>query len=85
LCQNSRVQRQHQQEQQQTSPKYWEMIADGLHKAGWSYGISTQQKDSGELLHCVDAHRDGRRHIVHSDELLTAFMELELQTQEAAE
>jgi hypothetical protein len=24
----------------------------------------------------VDAHRDGRRYIVHSDELLSAFLEL---------
>jgi hypothetical protein len=25
----------------------------------------------------VDAHHDGRRYIVHSDELLSAFLELE--------
>jgi hypothetical protein len=25
----------------------------------------------------VDAHREGRRHIVHSDELRSAFLELE--------
>ena len=25
----------------------------------------------------VDAHREGRRYIVHSDELLSAFLELE--------
>jgi len=26
----------------------------------------------------VDAHREGRRYIVHSDELMTAFLELEV-------
>ena len=31
-------------------------------------------------LHCVDARQDGRRFIVRSDELLTAFLELEAQT-----
>jgi len=25
----------------------------------------------------IDAHREGRRYIVHSDELLSAFVELE--------
>jgi len=30
----------------------------------------------------VDAHREGRRYIVHSDELLSAFLELERVTRE---
>jgi hypothetical protein len=39
----------------------WEIIADNLSKAGWSW-----------------AHRDdGKRFIVHADEKLTAFLELE--------
>jgi hypothetical protein len=31
----------------------------------------------GRTIWIVDAHRDGRRFIVHADELLTAFLELE--------
>jgi hypothetical protein len=30
-----------------------------------------------EAIWIVDAHRDGKRFIVHADEKLTAFMELE--------
>jgi hypothetical protein len=30
------------------------------------------------IIWIADAHRDGKRFIVHADELLTAFMELEL-------
>ena len=60
--------------------KYWEIIASRLHALGWSYGLTTQRLDSGVLLHCVDAHRgDGKRLVIDSDELLTAFMELERQ------
>jgi hypothetical protein len=29
------------------------------------------------FLWIVDAHREGRRYIVHSDELLSAFLKLE--------
>jgi len=29
------------------------------------------------LAWIVDAHREGRRYIVHSDELLSAFLQLE--------
>jgi len=46
--------------------KYWEVTADKLSAAGWSWGYCS-----------VDAHREGRRYIVHSDELLSAFLELE--------
>ena len=57
--------------------KYWEIIADKLSAAGWSCGYcSTVTKDGWRWI--VDAHkRDGTRYIVHSDELLSAFLELE--------
>jgi hypothetical protein len=32
----------------------------------------------GRTIWIVDAHRDGERFIVHADEKLTAFVELEL-------
>src|SRR5207253_10600661 len=56
--------------------KYWELIADRLHAAGWSYGIAEHSTKHG-LLFCVDAHRDGKRFIVKADDLLTAFLSLE--------
>jgi hypothetical protein len=56
--------------------KYWEVIADKLHASGWSWGYcSAVTKDGWRWI--GDAHREGRRYIVHSDELLTAFLELE--------
>ena len=57
--------------------KYWEIIADKLSAAGWSWGYcSAVTRDGWRWI--VDAHSgDGRRYIVQSDELLTAFLELE--------
>jgi hypothetical protein len=57
--------------------QYWEVIADKLHASGWSWGYcSAVTKDGWRWI--VDAHRgDGRRYIVHSDELLSAFLEFE--------
>jgi hypothetical protein len=61
--------------------KYWEIIADNLRSAGWSWGYASQIDSSGRPLFSVDAHRDdGKRFIVHSDEMLSAFLELESQT-----
>jgi hypothetical protein len=58
--------------------KYWETIADNLKQAGWSYGYVSAVDASGRTMWIVDAHRsDGKRFIVHADEKLTAFLELE--------
>jgi len=58
--------------------RYWEIIAEKLHKEGWSWGCSMALTATGEAFFIVDAHRsDGRRFIVHSDEKLSAFLELE--------
>lgn len=59
--------------------KYWEMIADGLHREGWSYGITAFLTRQGRTLHCVDALRDGKRYVVHAEEITVAFLELEAQ------
>jgi len=56
--------------------KYWEVIADKLHPAGWSWGYCSAITPHGWLW-IVDAHREGRRYIVQSCELLSAFLELE--------
>ncbi len=58
--------------------KYWEIIADRLSKAGWSWGWVSAINSNWQTIFIVDAHRDdGRRFIVHADEKLTAFLELE--------
>jgi hypothetical protein len=56
--------------------KYWEIIADNLSKAGWSWEWVSAVDSDGRTIWIVDAHRDdGRRFVVRSDEKLTAFME----------
>jgi hypothetical protein len=57
--------------------KYWEMIADKIAASGWTWGYSSVAT-ADDWRYIVDAHRgDGRRFIVESDQLLTAFLELE--------
>ena len=60
-----------------TGVKYWEIIADNLKKAGWSWGYVSAVDVKGRTIWIADAHRDGKRFVVRADELLTAFMELE--------
>jgi hypothetical protein len=56
---------------------YWEIIADKLSAAGWSWGYCRAVTRDGWRW-IVDAHKgDGKRYIVESDELLSAFLELE--------
>jgi hypothetical protein len=58
--------------------KHWEIIADNLHKAGWSLGWVSAVDSLGRTIWIVDADRgDGRRFVVRADEILTAFAELE--------
>src|SRR5437773_12202832 len=58
--------------------KYWEIIADNLSKAGWSWGCVSALDSEGRTIWIADAHRgDGKRVIVRADEKLTAFVELE--------
>ena len=58
--------------------KYWEIIADNLSKAGWSWGCVATVDREGRTIFVADAHRgDGQRFVVHADEKLTAFLELE--------
>jgi hypothetical protein len=65
--------------------KSWELIADNLSKAGWSLGWVSAVDSEGRTLWIVDAHRNnGKRFVVRSDEMLTAFLELERITHELA-
>ena len=60
------------------SVKYWELIADKLSKAGWSWGCVSGVDACGRTIFVADAHRgDGKRFVVRTDEKLTAFVELE--------
>jgi hypothetical protein len=36
--------------------KYWEIIADNLTKAGWSWGYVSGEASSGEIVFIVGAH-----------------------------
>jgi hypothetical protein len=63
--------------------KYWEIIADNLSKGGWSLGWVSTLDCEGRTIWVVDAHRDdGKRFVVHADEMLTALLELERATRE---
>jgi hypothetical protein len=56
----------------------WELVADNLSKAGWSWGCVSAIDSKGQTIWIVDAHRgDDQRFVVHADEKLTAFLELE--------
>jgi hypothetical protein len=56
--------------------KDWEIIADNLSKAGWSWGCVSAIDSNGRTIWIVDAHRsDGNRFVVRADEKLAAFLE----------
>jgi len=58
--------------------KCWEIIADNLSKVGWScWGCVSALDREGRTIWIVDAHGYGKRFIARSDEMLTAFLELE--------
>jgi hypothetical protein len=57
--------------------KNWEIIADNLSKAGWSWGCISAIDSSWRTIWIVDAHGYGKRFVVRADQMLTAFIELE--------
>jgi len=58
--------------------KYWEIIANNLKKAGWSWGWVSALDSNARTIWIADAHRgNGKRFVVHAEEILTAFLELE--------
>ena len=63
--------------------KYWEIIADNLSKAGWSWGWVSAIDANRRTIWIADAHRDdGKRFVVRADEMLSAFLELERVTRQ---
>ena len=66
--------------------RYWEIIADNLSKAGWSWGCVSGVDSHERTIFVADAHCDyGKRFIVSADEGLTAFLELESQLSKKAQ
>jgi len=58
--------------------RYWEIIADNLSEAAWSWGCVSTVDSNGQTIFVADAHRDnGKRFVVREHEKLTAFVELE--------
>jgi hypothetical protein len=53
--------------------KYWEIVAGKLSAAGWAWGYCSAVTQDGWRW-IVDAHREGRHYIVHSDELVDGFL-----------
>jgi hypothetical protein len=84
LCHGWRVEL--EEEPRMLSVKHWEIIADNLSKAGWSWGCVSAVDSRGRTIWIADAHRcDGKRFIVRADEKLTAFAELEAATSACGE
>jgi hypothetical protein len=55
----------------------WEIIADNLSKAGWSWGCLSAIDSQGRTIWIAQHRGDGKRFIVRADEKLAAFLELE--------
>jgi hypothetical protein len=54
------------------------VIGDNLSKAALDWGCVSAIDSNGRTIWIADAHRDdGKRFVVHADEKLTAFVELE--------
>jgi len=52
--------------------KYWEIIADNLSKAGWSWGCVSAVDCDGRTIFVADAHRGDRATVCDSLTLLVA-------------
>src|SRR4029450_4811885 len=74
-----------QKRQNPARVKYWEIIADNLSKAGWSWGCASAVDSQGRKIWIADAHRDDRKRFVgRPDEKLTAFVDFESVTRAAS-
>src|SRR5204862_5889307 len=62
--------------------KYWEIIIENLRNAGWNCGCMASTDGKGRPIWVVAAERGGAgRFIVHADQELPAFLELEAAVQ----
>jgi hypothetical protein len=55
----------------------WEPVADAIAEAGWSWRFFYNFNPDSGFVFCIDASRDGSRHIVRSDDMLAAFLQLQ--------
>jgi hypothetical protein len=56
----------------------WKTARDNLQKAGWNCGCISSTDHEGRQFWVLTAEReDAGRFIVHADEMLTAFLELQ--------
>jgi len=53
------------------------LVAGKLSAAGWSWGIAAPLPEMAGVGLLTPTKGDGKRYIVQSDELLSAFLELE--------
>jgi len=61
--------------------QYSESVAGNLSKAGLSWGWVSAIDSNGRTVWIADAYcGDGKRFVVHADEKLTAFLDLESAT-----
>ena len=68
-----------------TRVKYWEIIADNLSKAGWnSDSISSTDREGRQFWVVAAERKDAGRFIVHAEDKLSAFLELESTTRKNA-
>jgi hypothetical protein len=59
----------------QARVKCWEIIADNLHRAGWSLGWVSALDLEGRTIWITDTHRgDGKRFVVRADEKLAELL-----------
>jgi len=59
--------------------RYWEIIADNLSKAGWSWGCVSTINSNWQTIFVADAHRgDEKRYVLHADEKLTAVCRIRI-------
>ena len=60
------------------SKRYWEMIADELHRDGWSYGYTVALGPGFTRIYAADAHKnDGHRYVSTADTFLSAVLNLQ--------
>ena len=64
--------------------KYWEIIADNVHKARWSLGWVSALDVEERTIWIADGHGDGKRFIVRAEKIPTAFEELQRAIREFA-
>jgi hypothetical protein len=57
--------------------KHWEIIADNLSKAGWSWGCVSAADLEGRTIWITDAHCGyGKRFILRADEKLSSLSKI---------